>query len=228
VITPDEMVEKYGADALRAFILFLGTFELEVAWSDEGIRGMFRFVNRVYDLISENHGGQKKAEGKQAEELNRIMHYTIKSVSNDLENFSFNTAVARLMELTNAMIEAARKTDLAQTTLWREVMQNFLVMLAPVMPFLAEELWQITGQKGSVHTQQWPEWDEKALIETVITMPVQVNGKLRDQLELPADVNKEAARQAAEKSEKVNKYLEGKEVVKFIFVPKRMISFVVK
>jgi leucyl-tRNA synthetase len=101
-------------------------------------------------------------------------------------------------------------------------------MLAPVMPFLAEELWQITGQKGSVHTQQWPEWDEKALIETVITMPVQVNGKLRDQLELPADVNKEAARQAAEKSEKVNKYLEGKEVVKFIFVPKRMISFVVK
>jgi leucyl-tRNA synthetase len=156
------------------------------------------------------------------------MHYTIKSVSNDLENFSFNTAVARLMELTNAMIDAARKTDLAQTSLWREVVQNFLILLAPVMPFLAEELWHMIGAKGSVHKQEWPQWDEKALIEKEITLPVQVNGKLRDQLELPADVSKEAAREAAEQSEKVKKFIKGKEVVKFIFVPKRMISFVVK
>lgn len=229
VITPDEMVEKYGADALRAFILFLGTFELEVSWSDEGIRGMHRFVNRVYDLISENQGrGNNKAEGKDAEELNRVMHRTIKAVSNDIDNFSFNTAIARLMELTNAMIDAAKKTDLATTTLWREAVDNFLRLLAPITPFLAEELWQMTGSKGSVHQQPWPQWNEAALIESTVTLPVQVNGKLRDQLELPADVDQAGARAAAEASEKVQKYLEGKEIVKFIFVPKRMISFVVK
>ncbi len=229
VITPDEMVEKYGADALRAFILFLGTFELEVSWSDEGIRGMHRFVNRVYDLVSENQGkGKEKAEGKEAEELNRVMHRTIKAVSNDIDNFSFNTAIARLMELTNAMIDAAKKTALPNTTLWREVVENFLRLLAPITPFLAEELWQMIGNAGSVHQQPWPKWDEKALVESTVTLPVQVNGKLRDQLELPADVDQAGARAAAEASEKVQKYLEGKEIVKFIFVPKRMISFVVK
>lgn len=228
VITPDEMVEKYGADALRAFILFLGTFELEVAWSDEGIRGMHRFVNRVYDLISENRGGNGKAEGKAADELIRTMHKTIKAVSNDIDNFSFNTAIARLMELTNAMVDAAKKTDLPSTSLWREVTENFLRLLAPITPFLAEELWEMVGAKGSVHKQSWPTWDEKALIESTVTLPVQVNGKLRDQIELPADVDQDSARKAAEASEKVQKYLEGKQVVKFIFVPKRMISFVVK
>jgi leucyl-tRNA synthetase len=190
---------------------------------------MHRFVNRVYDLVSENQGkGKEKAEGKEAEELNRVMHRTIKAVSNDIDNFSFNTAIARLMELTNAMIDAAKKTALPNTTLWREVVENFLRLLAPITPFLAEELWQMIGNAGSVHQQPWPKWDEKALVESTVTLPVQVNGKLRDQLELPADVDQAGARAAAEASEKVQKYLEGKEIVKFIFVPKRMISFVVK
>ena len=229
VITPDEMVEKYGADALRAFILFLGTFEFEVSWSDEGMRGMHRFVNRVYDLISENPGnGTGKAEGKEAEDLYRIVHRTIKAVSNDLANFSFNTAIARLMELTNAMIDAAKKTQLASTTLWREAAQTLLRLLAPITPFLAEELWEQIGEKGSVHQQTWPVHDEKALVESTITLPVQVNGKLRDQIELPVDIDEAGARRAAEASEKVQKHLEGKQIVKFIYVAKRMISFVVK
>ncbi|MFZ5953298.1 MAG: leucine--tRNA ligase [Candidatus Rifleibacteriota bacterium] len=228
VITPDEIVEKYGADALRAFILFLGTFEIEVAWSDDGIRGMHRFVNRVYDLISENHGGTGSASGKEAEDLKRVLHKTIKAVSNDIDNFSFNTAIARLMELTNAMVEAAKKTSLASTALWREAVETFLKLLAPITPFLAEELWQMIGNAGSVHQQKWPAWDEGALVESTVTLPVQVNGKLRDQLELPADIDEAGARHAAEASEKVQKHLEGKQVVKFIYVPKRMISFVVK
>ncbi len=228
VITPDEMVDKYGADTLRAFILFLGTFELEVSWSDEGVRGMHRFVNRVYELLSSRPGGSAKAEGEKADDLKRIMHRTIKSVSHDIDNFSFNTAVARLMEFTNAMIEAAKKTDLANTTLWREATEALLKLLAPITPFLAEELWEELKFKGSVHKQEWPTWDEKALVESTVTLPVQVNGKLRDQLTFPADVDKETAKAEALKSEKVQKHLEGKEIVKFIFVPKRMISFVVK
>lgn len=228
VITPDEMVDKYGVDTLRAFILFLGTFELEVPWSDEGIRGMNRFINRVYDLISENPGGNNKAEGKEAEELNRIIHRTIKAVSYDLANFSFNTAIARLMELTNAMLDASKKTNLPTTSLWRNAAQMLLTLLAPITPFLAEELWQSVGGKGSVHQQPWPSHDESALLTSTVVLPVQVNGKLRDQLELPADVDEATARKAAENSEKVQKYLEGNQVVKFIYVPKRMISFVVK
>jgi leucyl-tRNA synthetase len=228
IITPDEMVEKYGADTLRAFILFLGTFELEVAWSDEGIRGMFRFVNRVFDLISESHGGKEKAEGKEAADLTRILHKTIKAVSHDLENFSFNTAIARLMELTNALIDAKKSTGLANTTLWREAIEKMLVLLAPITPFMAEELWSIIGNQGFVHKQPWPNWDEAALVEDTITLPVQINGKLRDQIELPADIDEAGARAAAEASEKVQKFLEGMQIVKFIFVPKRMISFVVK
>ncbi|MBP5469444.1 MAG: class I tRNA ligase family protein, partial [Candidatus Riflebacteria bacterium] len=228
VITPDEMVEKYGADTLRAFILFLGTFELEVSWSDEGIKGMYRFVKRVYDLISEFQGGDEKAEGKEAQNLKKILNYTIKQVNTDIDNFSFNTAIARLMELTNAMVDATKKTNLAKTTLWKEVVEKMLLMLAPITPFIAEELWEITGRKGSVHQQTWPTFDEKALEESNITLPVQVNGKLRDQIELPANVDEATARKAAEASEKVKKYLDGMQVVKFIFVPKRMISFVVK
>jgi leucyl-tRNA synthetase len=228
VITPDEMVEKYGADTLRAFILFLGTFELEVAWSDEGIRGMHRFVNRVYDLISAHPGGNEKAEGDKVVELKRVLHKTIKAVSNDIANFSFNTAVARLMELNNALIEMAKKTDLAKTSLWKESLETFLKLLAPITPFLAEELWECIGCEGSVHKQAWPEWDESALVESSVTYPVQVNGKLRDQLVLAADIDEAGAKEAAMASSKVQKYIEGKDIKRFIFVPKRMISFVVK
>ena len=189
---------------------------------------MNRFINRVFDLISENPGGDEKASGKEADDLNRIIHRTIKAVSNDIDNFSFNTAIARLMELTNAMADAVKKTSLPKTTLWREVVQNMLKLMATIAPFMAEELWETIGCKGSVHQQKWPTWDEKALIEATVTLPVQVNGKLRDQIELPADIDEAGARKAAEASEKVQKYLEGTQIIKFIYVPKRMISFVVK
>ena len=158
----------------------------------------------------------------------RILHKTIKAVSTDIENFSFNTAIARLMELTNAMIEFKKSTELADTSLWKETVRTMLILLAPITPFISEELWETSGNIGSVHLQQWPVWDEEALVESMITLPVQVNGKLRDQIALPADVTEAEARKAAEASEKVQKYLENMQVVKFIFVSKRMISFVVK
>lgn len=229
IITPDEMVDKYGADTLRAFILFLGTFELEVAWSDDGIKGMYRFVNRVYDLISKfPAGGRKAADEDQKQKLERIMHKTIKAVTNDIDNFSFNTAIARLMELTNAMIDFSKKTDLPQTDIWNQAVETLLKLLAPITPFLAEELWEKSSFKGLVHEQVWPKFDEQKLLETTITLPVQINGKLRDQICVAADADEATVRAEAEKSEKIQKYIQGKEIKKFIFVPSRMVSFVVK
>ncbi|NLI76867.1 MAG: leucine--tRNA ligase [Candidatus Riflebacteria bacterium] len=228
VITPDEMVEKFGADTLRAFILFLGAFELEVAWSDEGIRGMHRFVNRVFDLVQEYPGDQFTSMGSEAVDLNRLMHKTIKAVTLDIDSFSFNTAIARLMEYSNALGDLAKHQNLVKSALWREAIKTFLKLLAPITPFLAEELWERIGEKGSVHTQAWPTWDERAFIETEILLPVQVNGKLRDQVKVPVNLKDDEIRELVLKSEKVRKWVEGKQVLKFIHVPKRMISFVVK
>ena len=141
---------------------------------------------RVFDLISENPGETRRSQ--RCRNLKRIFAKTIKAVSTDIENFSFNTAIARLMELTNAMIEFKKSTELADTSLWKETVRTMLILLAPITPFISEELWETSGNKGSVHLQQWPVWDEEALVESMITLPVQVNGKLRDQIALPADV----------------------------------------
>ncbi|OIP26147.1 leucine--tRNA ligase [bacterium CG2_30_54_10] len=228
VITPDEMVEKYGADTLRAFILFLGAFELEVAWSDEGIRGMSRFVNRVYEQVQEYPGDQFTSMGGEAVNLNRLIHKTVKSVTQDIENFSFNTAIARLMEFSNALADFSKNKSLTQSALWREAIRTFLKLLAPITPFMAEDLWQKVGEKGSVHEQQWPKWDERAFVETEVMLPVQVNGKLRDQVKIPVNLDDDRIKAECLKSDKIRKWVEGKQIVKFIVVPKRMISFVVK
>ncbi len=231
VITPDEMVEKFGADTLRAFILFLGTFELEVSWSDEGIRGMHRFVGRVHDLVA-TYGGSGVAGGPgddPAEKtLYRQIHQTIKAVTQDIENFSFNTAIARLMELVNTMSDAARQGGLVERPVWWFAIEKLLTLLAPITPFLAEELWERTGHAGSVHRQPWPKWDDAALVENEVTLPVQVNGKLRDQLTIPVGIDEDEVKKIALASPKVQKHLEGKTLVKFIYVKQRMISMVVK
>ncbi|MBF0546346.1 MAG: leucine--tRNA ligase [Candidatus Riflebacteria bacterium] len=228
VITPDEMVEKFGADTLRAFILFLGAFETEVAWSDEGIKGMSRFMNRVHDLVQDNPGGNSTESEEMKADFYRIIHKTIKAVSRDIENFSFNTAVARLMEFVNFLSDAAKKGEAPKTKVWREAIEALLKLLAPIAPFLAEELWEKVVGKSSVHQQKWPEFNEKWLVEDEIVLPVQVNGKLRDQLKIPVTFSEEQIREECLKSEKIQRHIEGKTVLKFIYVPKRMASFVVK
>ncbi|MBF0410026.1 MAG: leucine--tRNA ligase [Candidatus Riflebacteria bacterium] len=228
VITPDEMVEKFGADTLRAFILFLGAFETEVAWSDEGIKGMSRFMNRVHDLISDNPGGSETISEEKKAEMYKFMHKTIKAVSRDIENFSFNTGVARLMEYVNFLSDCAKKKEYTNTSCWREAVEALLKLLAPIAPFVAEELWERVSGKGSVHEQAWPQFDEKWLVEDFVSLPVQVNGKLRDQLKISVNLTEDQVRAECLKSEKVQKYVEGLTILKFIYVPKRMASFVVK
>jgi len=235
VVTPDTVEAQYGTDCLRTFILFLGSFESEVPWSDTAISGVFRFLEKVWDLAQE-HPGRGKAEADPGavttKELRRWVHRTIKKVTEDVESFSFNTAISALMELRNAMGDMVRKdASIAETALWGEAIEALLVLLAPIAPFISEELWERTGRReitDSIHLHSWPQWDATALVVDEISYPVQVNGKIRDTVIVAAELSDDAIREKVMASPKVHKYVEGKTVKKFIVVKGRLVSIAVK
>jgi len=231
VITPDEYVAELGADAVRAYLMFLGPWEQGGEWNDSGISGISRWLNRVWSLILEGYECREEASsaarGKAQRELARIVHQTIRKVTNDLEKIRFNTMIAALMEFTNHLArakEAAHVTDSA----WKEAIDTLLLLLAPTAPHLAEELWQRTGHNYSIHNQSWPQWDEELAKDEEITLIVQVNGKLRDRITVPASITEAEAKQKALDSQRIKAYLEGKKVLKIIYVPGRLVNLVVK
>ncbi|KAF0134408.1 MAG: leucyl-tRNA synthetase [Candidatus Saganbacteria bacterium] len=217
VVDPDYIIEKYGADTARLFILFASPPERELEWSDAGVEGCFRFLGRVWRLVS----SKPDAQAKCGVGVERKLHQTIKGVTEDIEKFSFNTAIAKLMELVNALYEAKDETV-------KTVFENLLVMLSPFAPHMAEELWRQIGKNEPVCKQPWPVYDPKLLIESEITLPVQVNGRLRDTIVVAADADEETIKKKALESEKIRNFIAGKEIVKTIFIPNKMISFVVK
>jgi leucyl-tRNA synthetase len=156
-----------------------------------------------------------------------VTHQTIRSVTHDLEEFSFNTAIARLMEFTNAL-QKAKRTSVYNADAWNEAIETLLLLLAPCCPHIAEELWELRGGGYSVHLQPWPEFDPELAAEEMITLVVQVNGKLRARLEVPADITEEAAKEAALVDENVQRYVEGKEMKRLIYVPGRLVNVVVR
>jgi leucyl-tRNA synthetase len=236
VVTPDDVVERHGPDTLRGYLLFLGSFESEVAWSDEAISGLSRYHYRVWDLVTGRRAPTSGAvEPARVEstlrELNRRRHCAVKKVTQDLESFSFNTAVAALMEYTNAMIDAAEVPGVTGTPGWEQAIETLLVLLAPISPFITEELWELTGRRaasGSIHRQSWPVWDEASLAADRITYPVQINGKIRDRVEVAAGIAEADLKEAVLQRELVRKNLEGKQVTKFIVVPGRLVSIAAK
>lgn len=237
VVTPDEVVEKYGCDTLRAFMLFLGSFESEVAWSDEAITGISRFHYRVWDLITGRRDSEAKPAGSPEaladamRELERQRNVAIKRVTQEVEGFSFNTAVAALMELSNAMTDTSLLAGVRGSEGWEKAVETLLLLLAPISPFLSEELWEATGRRelsGSVHVQSWPTWEEAALARQTVEYPVQINGKVRDRVNVAADTADDALRAVVLARENVKKHVEGKQIAKFIVVPGRLVSIAVK
>jgi leucyl-tRNA synthetase len=228
VVTPDEVVKEHGADALRAYEMFISDFEQATPWSTQGLGGTFRWVRRVWDiLLAPSDRPAADATTEQADrELHRKMHKTIKKVSFDLEHFRFNTVVSALMEFTNALYDA--QTQSVSDAAFDEARDALLIMLAPVAPFMAEEIWARKGRAYSIHQQKWLKYDDKLVADEVIVLPVQVNGKLRDRLELPVGVSEADAKDAALKSPSVQRHLEGKTPLKVIYVPGKMVSIVVK
>ncbi len=226
VVNPDNYVEELGADAVRVYLMFVGPWELGGEWNDSGISGTSRWLVRVWKLVLEDYRCRKPdAEAEKA--LARLTHQTIKKVTGDMERIRFNTMVAALMEFTNALTKVKEDGSVSPEA-WRQSTDSLMLMLAPSAPHLAEELWQLTGHEYSIHNQRWPEWNEELAKEEEITMIVQVNGKLRDRINVPASITEAEAKELALASQRIAPYLEGKKPANIIYVPGKLINIVVR
>jgi leucyl-tRNA synthetase len=226
VVAPDELLDRYGADTVRAFMMFIARWEQGGPWDSRGIEGASRWLRRVWNLFTDP--GEGGAGGEELEKrVRRKVHQTVRSVTRDFEELQFNTVVASLMELLNELYQA-RADGAVGTAAWEEAQDVYLRMLAPVAPHIAEELWERAGKPYSVHTQAWPEVDEDAARDEMITLVVQVNGKLRDRLEVPAGISKGDAEKAALAAPGAQPFVEGKDVKKVIVVPGRLVNIVAR
>ena len=232
VVAPDDLVNKYGADTVRAYLMFFARWEMGAPWDSQGIEGTSRWIRRIWALytdhpstVAQGEPGNASAETKR--NLRRRVHQTLGKVTHDFENFEFNTIISSLMELMNDMYKA-REAGAVGSAEWAEAQDIYLRMLAPVAPHIAEELWtNYLGKPYSIHQQPWPRVDEDAAREDTIEIPVQVNGKVRDRIVVSAEASEEEIKSAALASEGVQKYLEGKEPRKVIVANKRLVNVVV-
>src|SRR5690606_20368189 len=229
VVNPDGLVAQYGADTVRTFLMFIGPWDQGGPWNYQGIEGVYRFLHRVWTLVVDQEAEPSPGVdvAAVARELRRAVHKAIKEVTEDLEEFRFNTAVSELMTLSNAMVKAKPHREALGET-WLEAVRSLLLLLAPFTPHIAEELWERSGFAGSVHLQRWPEYDEAALQADTVRMAVQVNGKVRGQVEAPAGADDATVLALARQEPNVARYLAAGEVVREIVVKGRMVSFVVK
>ena len=233
VVSPAEIIDKYGADTARLFILFAAPPERELDWSDKGVEGSFRFINRVYRMVydfSQNYSEVPESyeiSGDADKNMAYWLNYAIKKVSDDIgERFNFNTAISTIMELVNEMYRYKEGT--VNPGLFGAAIKDLLIMLAPFVPHVTEEMWEHLGYEGSVHDQNWPEYDEKALVKDTVEIVVQVNGKIKEKLDIAGGLSREEMEKTAMENEKVKGLIEGKNVVKVIAVPGKLINIVVK
>jgi leucyl-tRNA synthetase len=225
VINPDEIVEKFGADSLRVYEMFMGPFGQSCAWSTNGLSGARKFLDRVWvlsDKIFPLPEGEVEVVGEMSgsKKVVSLLHKTIKKVSEDISDFKLNTCVSALMILSNEMVEkGVNKEDFAK----------FIQILSPFAPHLAEEIWrEKLGNPESVFKSQWPEYDKELIKDEVVNLVVQINGKLRATIALPADISEEAAKSAALENEAVKKWLDGKEIIKIVFIKGKLLNIVIK
>ncbi len=229
VIAPDEYVDVFGADVVRCFLIFLGPWDQGGSWSDSGINGMARWMNRVWDVATRDARqlDDFPEDDNAIRDMQRLMHKTIRRVGEDLERFKFNTALAGLMEYTNGLNQHWEAKGV-HSEHWAEAISNLLTLMSPMAPHITEELWELTGHKGSVHSIAWPEWDEELAADEVITLVVQVNGRVRDKLEVAVSIAEEDAKDAALQSLRVAPHIEGKNISRVIYVPGKLVNVVAR
>ena len=219
VINPDDVVAEFGADSMRLYEMFIGPLEKDAPWSTEGIQGVYRFLQRVWRLLMDDGDRLRDLQdgpGTQAQE--RLLAATIAGVTEDLEALRFNTAISKLMVLVRDVTREAPLT--------RRAAEALVLLLAPLAPHAAEELWRQLGHPDTLAYERWPEADPVHLVRETLTLAVQVNGKWRDEISVPADASEEAIRAAALASEKVQRHLAGRTPRKIVVVPGRLVNLV--
>ncbi len=227
VVDPDDLVARLGADTVRLYLMFIGPWSQGGPWSSRGVAGVQRFLQRVWALVNDTRDMPVQLEDDdQAQALRRLLHRTIKQVTNDFETFSFNTAIARMMELVNEL-SRLRETPVVQMPVWREALETLVLLLAPGAPHIAEELWERLGRPYSVHQQAWPTYDPELAAEETIELVIQVNGRVRDRLVVPVTISEDEAVARARTAERVQPYLAGRQIERVVYVPGRLVNFVV-
>ena len=228
VVNPDDVVGQFGADAVRCFLMFIGPWDQGGPWSDEGINGIVRWLNRVWNLMEHDGGRLERtaADPAAVRDTQRVLHQTIRRCYEDLDRFKFNTAIAALMELANHLSRVWNDQSVDAAT-WGECVEKFLLMLAPMAPHTAEELWERTGRGYSVHQQAFPVWDEGLAAEDEITLVVQVNGRVRDRMNTAAGITEADARALALNSPRIRGHIDGKTIKNVVYVPGRLVNIVV-
>ena len=231
VVDPNYLIEKYGADTARLFSLFAAPPERDLDWSDQGVEGSYRFINRVWRLVMENLDVLKKAPepvgaDQTSQHLHRKTHQTIRKVTEDIERTHFNTAISAIMELTNT-VYGILPPDPTTFGAFQEAVRTILILLSPFVPHVTEELWHRMGETTYLLNETWPGYDPDAAREEEITIVIQINGKLRDRLSVSAETGEEEIRKIALEREKVRKYLEGKSIRKMVYIPRKLLNIVV-
>ncbi len=246
VVSPEEIISKYGADTARLFILFAAPPERDLEWSDQGVEGCFRFLNRVWRLAAQYEAviSAKSSQGKDssdseihrefgeldkaAKDMRRITHQTIQRVSSDIgTRFNFNTAVSSIMELVNALY-LYKEEPSANPEVAREAMESILLLLAPFAPHITEEIWNELGHQESVHSREWPKVDESALVQDEVTVVLQINGKLKDRIQVPAQLSAAELEEKVRQHPRLEEWTKDKSIVKIITVPGKLVNIVVK
>jgi leucyl-tRNA synthetase len=225
VQAPDELAERYGSDTVRAFLMFIGPWDQGGPWNPSGIDGVHRWLGRAWGAALATDGTADAADPEIERALRRAAHVAIGEVTADIEGMHFNTAISRLMELTNALVRA-RESGLAGSSAYAEAADTLVLLMAPIAPHVAEELWERRGHDYSVHTQAWPVADPAIAATETIELPVQVDGKLRDRLVVTPDTPAEEIERLALASEHVQRYLDGRPPAKVIHIPGRLVNIV--
>ncbi|MBI3863708.1 MAG: leucine--tRNA ligase [Planctomycetia bacterium] len=225
VINPDKVVDEYGADSLRLYEMFMGPLEAVKPWSMSGVEGVSRFLARVWRMITDESADEIRLnpavqDVEPTPEQLRLLHKTIQAVTNDVENLGFNTAISRMMEFVNAVAGQACRP--------RSIVKPFVLLLAPFAPHLAEEAWELLGGSGTLAYEAWPTFDPALLVESEVEIAVQINGKVRGKIRVPSDADQSVVESAARADARIAEQLAGKQIVKIIYVPGRLLSFVVK
>ena len=240
VVDPDYLIKNYGADTVRMFCLFAAPPEKDLEWSDQGIEGSFRFLNRAWRIIIDylddigdvtSFDGDEALEGE-LKNLRRKTHQTIRKVTRDIEDrFHFNTAISAVMELVNALYlieRPAAKKDTTALSVIREAIETIIILLAPIVPHITEELWTALGYESNLADIPWPVYDHEVAAEEEITIVIQINGKVRSRMVVPADEDGEKIKSLALSDEKIIGFISGKKVLREIYVPKKLVNIVVQ